>query len=999
MESVEASENHLPQWQSTLARCLEGHEPYDIKEISETETHAQDVRKFLNSLARDDKSSPHVREASFIILPYLVHFEAVSDFFAENLGPRFDTSPVWAMFLLVTKLASEMPYPEAFRQIAVMIKRIGQKIDLFNEYSKGEDVKPKQMNEAALDIQIELAGFFSTVIRFFRHEGTSDPSATTWDKAHGNSWNGTITKAYNLSQASMTEIFQRIEKLALFATKRTRAEDLRSQEALLAPPSEAVSEEPKKRCIMIPRAGNDFFFDRDGIIDKIDEAFYPTSGQPKVTSLLLHGIGGVGKSYVAMKYARHKTDHHILFLIAESKGSLAQSITDAAVMLDLPRAAIDKDEMNRIILFRWFQETKDPWLLIFDNAESKDLLLKYWPPSFTTGRILITSRNRNLQFAPADKGIEVPPFDPTSGQQLLLELVRADVIQDANEARYALELSQQLDGHALALSFVGGLVNTNSWSIHEFLVEYERNKRAVHKLDRLGSLWAIWKVAFASLREPSSTILGILAYINPDSIPEVIFTQAKEKSLPACLKCCSGSAFALSGIVEDLITLALVKKDGTSRAFSLHRLVQTQFRYYLDSTRRQEAFDNTVKLLFDGFGTFQGQFYDKWKNCQMYIQQIISLKNHFNAEREEKEREGGNEEEYVKPTVRFCWLFTNAARFLLETANYAELEDVLSVAGRAFNLLTEAEKQQGVPVRCSILSNTGLLHAHRGFFDLSLPKIEECYKFRCEMKEQDWAKLSWIEVAMGNVLSSAGKFEDGLKWQLKAEETRRKVANDVDDVKSTAVIHQNIGRCHALLGQFDEADQRLQLAKKEFEGSKNWGMLAYTLFALANIERRRNKHTAAKEGYEKARSIWVSGGQLETHQFNGACMYKLGCVCDDVGDIENAVKHLRDALIVAKLNEEAMPGDYARVLHKLSQVLAKNPGTEVEATEKAVEALRVRMGRKLSIQSSKSNESEWSIVTPKTVATESWTEVPTAPEWSGEDSEETYDGLVYVLWR
>lgn len=273
---------------------------------------------------------------------------------------------------------------------------------------------------------------------------------------------------------------------------------------------------------MIPRAGNDFFFDRDGIIGKIDEAFYPTSGQPKVTSLPLHGIGGVGKSYVAMKYARHKTDHHVLFLIAESKGSLAQSITDAAVMLDLPRAAIDKDEMNRIILFRWFQETskytplgpfslslsllshpdfphwiasdilaEDPWLLIFDNAESKDLLLKYWPPSLTTGRILITSRNRNLQFAPADKGIEVPPFDTTSGQELLLELVRADVIQDANEARCALELSQQLDGHALALSFVGGLVNTNSWSIHEFRVEYEINKRAVHKLDRLGSLWAI----------------------------------------------------------------------------------------------------------------------------------------------------------------------------------------------------------------------------------------------------------------------------------------------------------------------------------------------------------------------------------------------------------------------------------------------------------------------------------------------------------------------------
>ncbi|KAK3345954.1 hypothetical protein B0T25DRAFT_571113 [Lasiosphaeria hispida] len=102
---------------------------------------------------------------------------------------------------------------------------------------------------------------------------------------------------------------------------------------------------------------------------------------------------------------------------------------------------------------------------------------------------------------------------------------------------------------------------------------------------------------------------------------------------------------------------------------------------------------------------------------------------------------------------------------------------------------------------------------------------------------------------MGNVLSSAGRFEDALKLQLKAEKTRKEnIPKDMDDVKWTAVINQNIGRCHALVGQFDKAEHRLQLAK-EFEGSKNWGILAYTMFALANIERRKNNAAAKEASY------------------------------------------------------------------------------------------------------------------------------------------------------
>ena len=165
-------------------------------------------------------------------------------------------------------------------------------------------------------------------------------------------------------------------------------------------------------------------------------------------------------------------------------------------------------------------------------------------------------------------------------------------------------------------------------------------------------------------------------------------------------------------------------------------------------------------------------------------------------------------------------------RFLLETADYVELEDVLEVAESSFQRLTQAEKAQGNHVMADILDATGLLWAHRGFFIRALPHMRQCNKLRTEDPAKRWVAISWSEGDLGNVLASAGEYGEALEWVLKSEETRRNIEDDNDAIKSAAVLHKNIGNCHAFLHQFAEAEERLELARKEFEGSKNWAMLA-----------------------------------------------------------------------------------------------------------------------------------------------------------------------------
>ena len=80
----------------------------------------------------------------------------------------------------------------------------------------------------------------------------------------------------------------------------------------------------------------------------------------------------------------------------------------------------------------------------------------------------------------------------------------------------------------------------------------------------------------------------------------------------------------------------------------------------MDSSKRQEAFENAIDLLHGAFPHPDfariGQLYDRWTLCRLYSQHVISLKENYKKER--------NDTEGLKPTVKFCILLRNFARLV-----------------------------------------------------------------------------------------------------------------------------------------------------------------------------------------------------------------------------------------------------------------------------------------------------------------------------------------------
>jgi hypothetical protein len=288
------------------------------------------------------------------------------------------------------------------------------------------------------------------------------------------------------------------------------------------------------------------------------------------------------------------------------------------------------------------------WLVVYDNVESADLLMPYWPVS-SHGKAIITSRNHSLALRPASSGIEISSWDAKTGSEFLLHLLKQDIGKDLEaEKSSAYELSQRLSGHALGISHMAGLIHSWSWSITEFLIIYLKNPRRAHTTE----LNAIWDFAFKRLQidHPESLkLLGVASFLMPDNIPQALFMSNDESDAVTGFEFCSDefehvyqlharyllTPFRFSAAMQPLLALALVKRNRDSGAYSVHRMVQTQCKYFMRLEQRQQAFDDSVLLLSRSFPQMdmKGQLYAAWAECNKYIQHLISLADNFMDER------------------------------------------------------------------------------------------------------------------------------------------------------------------------------------------------------------------------------------------------------------------------------------------------------------------------------------------------------------------------------
>ncbi len=238
----------------------------------------------------------------------------------------------------------------------------------------------------------------------------------------------------------------------------------------------------------VPHHRNTFFTGREDILTHLHSTF--TAGKTVILTQAISGLGGIGKTQIAVEYAyRHREEYKaILWAKADSREILVSDLVGIAELLNLAKKnAQDQNQMVSSVK-RWLQSNTN-WLFILDNAEDLAMVREYLP-SVGNGHILLTTRSQVT--GRMARCIEVNKMKPEEGGLFLLRwanIIALEASLDAAPATdqiKAVEISQIMDGLPLALDQAGAYIEETASSLSGYLNLYQ-NKNTV-LLKRRGKL-------------------------------------------------------------------------------------------------------------------------------------------------------------------------------------------------------------------------------------------------------------------------------------------------------------------------------------------------------------------------------------------------------------------------------------------------------------------------------------------------------------------------------
>lgn len=313
---------------------------------------------------------------------------------------------------------------------------------------------------------------------------------------------------------------------------------------------------------------NQNFTGREDMLTLLHERL--SMGTTAVLPEALHGLGGVGKSQIAIEYCyRHQDEYDLIWWIPSERLTMVRhAYVDLATHLDLdvsePNVAVPAVK-EALRLGRPYAN----WLLVFDNAEDAEEIQRFFPTN-GPGKIMITSRSRDW-FAYAAK-LEVDVFQREESRQLLRR--RGPEIGDQE----ADELSERLGDLPLAIEQAAVWLLESGMPISEYLRLFDEKRDELLRVEGPTTPVAVaWNVSFERLRQSHPAALQLLqvcAFLAPEPIPRSLLTSSRDLEGPAELLETLRDPIALSRTTRAINQYALGKMNHRDNTLSLHRLVQ-----------------------------------------------------------------------------------------------------------------------------------------------------------------------------------------------------------------------------------------------------------------------------------------------------------------------------------------------------------------------------------------------------------------------------------------
>ncbi|MEM7538921.1 MAG: tetratricopeptide repeat protein, partial [Chloroflexota bacterium] len=727
----------------------------------------------------------------------------------------------------------------------------------------------------------------------------------------------------------------------------------------------------------IPFGFNPHFVGRNSELMDLAKRFKGTGGRAANSqAVVMTGLGGVGKSQLAIAFAYHYGQFFqggVHWVSMADASTVSTEIIRCGLQMAHGNLDFAKQELDIQIAKVSAQWQNDlPRLLIFDNCEDTKLF-DSWRPTQGGSRILITSRQAQWGSA---RGVHSLPLKTLSRDQsiTLLRRFRPDLIDVVDTPSLQADrnrlntLAQLLGDHPLALHLAGSYLEIyrHDIVIDDYLNELERSDLLTHESlqedasgysptdheQHVGRTFALSTAQLDPTNPVDQQARKLLARAACFAPSEPIPRQLLFATLSA-----SSTAMQRGKVFQRLVNLGLLEQDQTG-AITIHRLIcyfvqslrldleamtqvettlaqeadiinqtasprplldwQIHLRHMTDRTLLHQPRDGRTAWLAHNLG-YHLDIMGRYMHAMSYLEQALGIRQTVL---------GAHHPDTASTHNTLGLVYKNMGKY--ETAR-EHLEQALAIRQ------TILDKEH--PDTAKSLNNLGLVLENLGVLRDAYCYYQQALEIRIAILDQEHPDIATSLNNLGALLFKMGKYNEAHTHYEQALNIRMKVRGL--EHLDTANSLSNLGALLSQIGKYDEARIHYQQAldiRISLLG-QNHPSIATTLNNLGELHRTIGANEEAHTYYQQALGIYQSVFGRD-HPSTANSLNNLGALLFAESKYDEAHPLLEEALAIRKKKFDGNHPDIANSLSNLGTLLFEM-GKYDEAHSHIEEALQI----------------------------------------------------------